>query len=375
MKKSDKPASRYVHHVNDGSLTEIENRLNSTTETLQRISSIIPDHIIIQDIDLRYTLVINPQLGLSEADMIGRKDHDFLEKKDADALTAIKRRVIKSGKRFRMVIPVNNLKGEREYFEGFYLPKFDVTGRIDGVMGYFRNITNQKNTEEKLRKFEEVLRNSKELLERLNQRQNEIRENERALISKEVHDELGQSLSALKLDLNQMRIYMNDNSEAVSKLERMIGLVSTTIKNVQRISSDLRPGILDDLGLVSAIEWYCEEFENRSGIKCNLELDNLDYPHSGINLTFFRLLQEVLANVIRHARASNVNIELHGSQKGTKLVIHDNGIGISVQKIRSQSSMGLINIRERLKQFNGKISISSKKGEGTKLTIFIPDIK
>jgi signal transduction histidine kinase len=141
---------------------------------------------------------------------------------------------------------------------------------------------------------------------------------------------------------------------------------------VQRISSDLRPGILDDLGLVSSIEWYCEEFEKRTGIKCNLKLDNSDYSDSQIKLTFFRILQETLTNVIRHANASSVNIKLHKSLKGATLTIQDNGIGIPEEKIESHKSLGLISIRERVRQLNGKLDISSKKGDGTKLTVFIP---
>jgi signal transduction histidine kinase len=141
---------------------------------------------------------------------------------------------------------------------------------------------------------------------------------------------------------------------------------------VQRISSDLRPGILDELGLVSAIEWYCDEFEKRTGIKCNLKLDNSDYEDAQINLTFFRVLQETLTNVIRHAKASSVSIKLQKLIKGATMIIRDNGIGIPEEKIRSTKSFGLISMRERVKQFNGTIDISSKKDYGTKLAIFIP---
>lgn len=222
------------------------------------------------------------------------------------------------------------------------------------------------------KKMEEELRDSKELLERLNIHLTEIREEERAKISREIHDQLGQSMTALKLDLNRMHKYIKTNPEAVTKLEGMIELVSDTIKDVQRISSDLRPGILDELGLVSAIEWYCDEFKNRTGIKCILKLDDSDFNDSKINLVFFRILQETLTNVIRHAKASCVSIKLNQSNKGVTLTIHDNGIGIPSEMIGSSKSLGLISMRERVKQFNGTIDISSKIGTGTKLIIFIP---
>jgi PAS domain S-box-containing protein len=225
------------------------------------------------------------------------------------------------------------------------------------------------------RKAENEIRKSKRLLERLNQHLNEVREEERTAISREIHDELGQSMTALKLDLNLMHQYVSTNSEAVKKLQRMIELISGTIKNVQRISSDLRPGILDDLGLVSAIEWYSEEFENRTGIKCNLKLDSSDFKDPQINLTLFRVLQEILTNVIRHAKASTVNITLYKSHKGTTLTIQDNGIGIPEKKIESTKSLGLIGMQERVKYFGGRFYISTKQGQGTKLTIFIPEKK
>jgi signal transduction histidine kinase len=221
--------------------------------------------------------------------------------------------------------------------------------------------------------MEEDLRNAKKLLEDLHNHLNEVLENERALISREIHDQIGQSLTALKLDLNMMQKDINTNPESVPKLNGMIELVSNTIKDVQRISSDLRPGVLDDLGLASAIEWYSDEFELRTGIRCSLKLDDSIFDDSQKNLVFFRVLQEALTNVIRHAKASFVTIKLFRTQKGTTMTIQDNGIGIKMEMIESTNSLGLIGMRERVRQFGGRIVFSSKEGLGTKLSIFIPD--
>lgn len=227
---------------------------------------------------------------------------------------------------------------------------------------------------EEIRKnAEKEIRKSKKLLEDLHKHLNEIRENERALISREIHDQIGQSLTALKLDLNRIQEYVSTNSEAMAKLKGMVELVSDTIKDVQRISSDLRPGILDDLGLSAAIEWYSGEFEERTGIRCNLKFDDSIFGDSQKNLVFFRVLQEALTNVIRHANASSVSIILHQSKQGTTMTIKDNGIGIPPGKAESTKSLGLIGMRERIKQFGGKVDILSRKGQGTKLTIFIPE--
>jgi PAS domain S-box-containing protein len=214
---------------------------------------------------------------------------------------------------------------------------------------------------------------SKKQLEELHFHLNDILENERAMISREIHDQIGQSLTALKLDLNWMHKYLGIYPEAVAKLDGMIALATSIIKDVQRISSNLRPGIIDDLGLAAAIEWYSEEFENRTGIKCKLKLDDSFDGDPQKDLILFRVLQESLTNVIRHANASVVTIELNQTQKGMTLIIRDNGIGIKREEVESTKSLGLLGMRERVRQFGGKIVFSSKEGSGTKITIFIPD--
>ncbi len=245
--------------------------------------------------------------------------------------------------------------------------EINVAALADGnAHAIIRDITERKQVEEELRK-------SKKLLEDLHKHLDEIRENERAVISREIHDQIGQSLTALKLDLNWMtRHFKNASPEATVKLQGMIELISKTIKDVQRISSDLRPGILDDLGLAAAVEWYCDEFEKRTGIRCSLKLDDSTFDDSQKSLVFFRVLQEALTNVIRHANASSVTIKLHQSKQRITMTIHDNGIGIPEEKIESYKSLGLISIRERVRQFDGKFVVSAKEGNGTKLTVFIP---
>ena len=222
------------------------------------------------------------------------------------------------------------------------------------------------------KKKEEELRVSKDLLEKLNYHLDEVRENERASIARDIHDQLGQSLTALKLDINRMQEYVTSNQDAMTMLNGMLEMVTNTISDVQRITADLRPGILDDLGLVSAIDWYCGEFSTRTGIKCKLRFCELINEDSKRNLIFFRVLQEALTNVIRHANATTVKIGLYQSYKGITLTIKDNGIGITREQAVSGKSLGLTGIRERVKQSNGKFDISSDEGTGTKLIIFIP---
>jgi PAS domain S-box-containing protein len=351
-----------VHKQAEAALIESEARFRTLFEnSLMGISIADPEGCLIQ-VNQAYAQMYgynNPKEILAE---VSNVRHLYANPKDRKEVLQILRRngfmeprtlevVRRDGSRFPVLVSACEIR--------------DIDGKLIYNQATHIDITERRQTENEIKK-------SKELLEKLNIHLTEIREEERAKISREIHDQLGQSMTALKLDLNRMRKYINTNPEAVTKLESMIGLVSDTIKDVQRISSDLRPGILDELGLVSAIEWYCDEFEKRTGIKCNLKLDNSDYPDPQINLTFFRVLQETLTNVIRHAKASSVSIKLNQLKKGATMTIQDNGIGITKEQIESNKSLGLISMRERVKQFNGTVDISSKKSTGTKLIIFIP---
>jgi two-component system sensor histidine kinase UhpB len=221
------------------------------------------------------------------------------------------------------------------------------------------------------KKFELEVIKANEQLELLNQYLVDAREDERALISRDLHDELGQALTALKLDLNWVRGNIRDVSNSSEKLNKMIEMTNEIIKKVQRISSELRPGLLDDLGLSSTIEWYCGEFEERTGIKCILAVEDLLLADPKNDLALFRILQEALTNVIRHSRASCVNIELHYSEQVITMIIDDNGIGMPFGKIESSNSLGLIGMRERARQCGGKVEFVTNEGNGTKIIISI----
>jgi len=220
-------------------------------------------------------------------------------------------------------------------------------------------------------KAELEMKNMKESLEMLYRRLNEIRENERASISREIHDHLGQSLTALKIDIQHLQDKMPHDSEESLKLESMIRLTTGMITDVQRIAAELRPPILDDLGLVSAMEWYIKEFGERTGIKCRHRLDYLQFADKEKNLTLYRILQEALTNVSRHASAKTVWVELIVRDRRAVMAVRDDGIGFDETRIRSNKSLGLLGIRERLKQTGGNLDIKSAPGKGTRLSVTI----
>ncbi len=153
----------------------------------------------------------------------------------------------------------------------------------------------------------------------------------------------------------------------------MSKFLDSTIEDVKRISSGLRPEVLDLLGLVEAIEWQAEEFQNRTGIRCNLNINLKDIElEPNCSTTFFRIFQEALTNVARYADASEVDIYLIRDNGNLTLEVKDNGIGITENQISNSKSLGLIGIRERVNLFNGKVIIQGSQGKGTSLSISIP---
>lgn len=222
------------------------------------------------------------------------------------------------------------------------------------------------------KRVEEKLKNAYKVLVQLYKHQEVIKENERKAISREIHDELGQLLTALKIDLGWTSDHIENKKEIKKKLSGMDDLVSETIGIVQRISSDLRPAMLDDLGLSPALQWYCQNFEKRTSIKCYFKLDEVNSKDEDKNIALYRILQEALTNVLRHAKATSVYVYLHCEQGFIILEIRDNGIGMDQEKINSNNSLGFMGIRERVNQFNGSMDITSARNKGTKLSVIIP---
>ncbi len=233
------------------------------------------------------------------------------------------------------------------------------------IVAVFEDITDRQ-------KAAEVVLQSRQQLEDLNKRLNAIREEECTSISRELHDQLGQALTAIKIDLNELQRLITGNQDTSNRLSGIIGMVSESIRDVQRISSDLRPDILYDLGLVPAMEWFTESFEKRTGITCRFESDDHEYADTEKNLVLYRILQESLTNVIRHAKASFVSVTLSEMAGRTVMTIVDNGTGMDAEKIRSTASLGIMGMRERVRQLCGTLEITSALNQGTTVVINLP---
>jgi signal transduction histidine kinase len=205
-----------------------------------------------------------------------------------------------------------------------------------------------------------------------------VREEERTGMAREIHDELGQALTALKMDIAWIvrranaegslgRDLLADKLGAVSKMTD--GIIDT----VRRISADLRPGVLDDLGLLAAIEWQAQEFERRSGVTCVVRTNAGDAKFDrALSTAIFRIFQEALTNVVRHAEAKHVDVSFDCSEGRVRLAVHDNGKGIDEEAVKSPSSLGLLGIRERVRRLNGTMTVGGEPGKGTLLAVEVP---
>jgi signal transduction histidine kinase len=220
----------------------------------------------------------------------------------------------------------------------------------------------------------EQLRQSHKQLHALSVYLQHVREEERINISRAVHDELGQALTSLKIDLFWLASRLpKDQAPLIEKTNKMSAHIDDTIETVRRISTELRPGILDHLGLVAALEWQANEFQNRSGIQCVVK-SSLDGAilDEDLNTAFFRIFQETLTNVLRHAGATRVNVHLREDGENLILEVKDNGRGITSAEIANTKSIGLLGMRERASLLGGKISLAGARGKGTRVTISIP---
>lgn len=221
---------------------------------------------------------------------------------------------------------------------------------------------------------EEMARDSQKQLRQLANHRQSIHENERAGIARDIHDELGQILTALNFELSFMsKDFPKEKEMLDEKSKKVSALVNDAIEAVQRISSELHPRILDDLGLTAAIEWYVRKYQERTGMECKLTFDPKEISmDKELNIAIYMAIQEYLTNVARHAEATMVNISLCIKDNDLLLKVIDNGKGISYEKSHSSESFCLLSVKERFITFGGKVKVEEIKGLGTTVKITVP---
>jgi len=225
-----------------------------------------------------------------------------------------------------------------------------------------------------LREAVRKLQLSRNQLRELARKQNKAIEEEQVRISREVHDGIGQSLTALKMDIVRMQQLANKKDPAVNQqAETTFKLIQSTIELTRSIARRLRPSILDDLGLGAALEWYCADTQTRTKISCAFidQIAELSIP-SDIATETYRIAQEAMTNVVRHAQATEMLVTLKSDSDHLIMTIKDNGIGIGEERLRNIASLGMLGMQERALRVNGKLTIDSEIGRGTTVVVQIP---
>jgi PAS domain S-box-containing protein len=230
-------------------------------------------------------------------------------------------------------------------------------------------------------KSEAELMDTNSKLHLLAARLQSTREEERLLISRDIHDQVGQELTALKMDIVMLakdiekKMDFPAKNSVIDELKSMAGLTDKTIKWIRNLSSELRPDVLDRLGLFEAIQWHCSEFERRAGIKCETNLCGDDSVLTKEqSIVFFRIFQESLTNVQRHSNAAIVKVSMMESAENLNLIIEDNGKGITEKELEGNSSLGLLGMKERAYVLGGNVSVTGIEAKGTTVNVIIPKL-
>lgn len=303
-------------------------------------------------------LEVNPAFerssGIASAELLGKFIEETVPQETADIVIAKYRRCINVGAAIDEEVSLDMPSGRRHYHSTL-IPVRDASGRIHRIVGISRDITERK-------QMEHHLEESQHLLRQLAARSEAAREDERRHLKRELHDELGQYLLALRLGISVVDFEFGaSNAPLREKTLRLVEMVDSTIKVVRNVVASLRPTALD-MGIVSALEWLAGDYSERTGIQCVLQLCEEEVHLDDKRATaIFRIVQESLTNIVRHAQATQVTITLERKHADFLLEVRDNGRGFD-PALRNEKSFGLLSIRERALLLGGEVEISGEPG-------------
>ena len=346
-----------------------EAALKESAERYQRLVALVPDAIWVERED-RIQLANRACLDLlaagSEEQVSGRSPLEFIHP-DFHALARARRERLMFGMVDDLWVEEKVVRSDGEIRD---VEIAETAFRDDGttvILAVLRDVTDRKRADNELRE-------SRESLRRLSASLQEVREEEKARIARELHDELGQALTGLKMDLAQLAAQLTpQQSGALDRVSAMKALIEGAVASVRRLATELRPLMLDDLGLAPTIEWLVSDFSKRTGITVELSLPDSELEENAeLSTALFRVLQESLTNVARHAGARHVRVELTCSDADVRLMVRDDGTGIGTRAENAPRSFGLLGMRERASMLGGELRIDSSPGAGTSIAMTVP---
>jgi len=340
---------------------DLERLVKKQTLEITSILRYTPAIVSIKDRDGRYALVnsrFEELFGMRSEQVRGKTDYDIFPADVADQFRRNDLKVLSQGNSYQVEehIPLND--GDHTYLSVKF-PVYDDSDSTSGVCGISTDITAVKKAQNQLRRLSGSIMTSQE--------------KERSAIARELHDELGQMLTALRMDSAwlQERLRASDPASA-ERAKTMDRLIDKTIQDVRSMAFRLRPGVLDDLGLVDALEWYTSDFERRTGITCVFDHSPVAETNDAVATASYRITQEALTNVARHAGASHVNVGLQQQQDTLALLVEDNGCGFDTLQLSESEGLGVAGMRERAMLAGGDLEVQSTPGDGTRVCFKVP---
>jgi PAS domain S-box-containing protein len=340
---------------------DLERQVGERTREITGILRNTPSVVYIKDKDGCYRLVnarYEELFGIRNEEIQGKSDHDIFPKEIADQFRGNDMRVFAEGHPCQVEEHVPQEGGMHVYLSVKF-PLYDQDGSVTRVCGISTDITQLKRAQDQLRRLSDGIMASQE--------------KERAAVARELHDELGQVLTALRIDSVWLRDRLTGADEqAAERALMMCTLIENAIDEVRGMATRLRPGVLDDLGLVDALEWFSLDFEKRTGIKCVFTHRDVPDINDAVATASYRIAQETLTNAARHSSATRVNVSLTTDDGHLTLAMVDDGCGFEAENLLDSRGLGVAGMRERAALIGGALEIYSQPGKGTRVVLHVP---
>ena len=339
----------------------LEGEVRKRTSEVTSIMKHTPSVVCIKDRQGRYLLVnarFEELFGVNDRDISGKTDYDIFPRDTADQFRSNDLRVLSKGVSLQVEEQIPLADGTHTYLSVKF-PVYDDMGGSSGVCSISTDVTALKKAQDQLRRLSASIMDGQE--------------KERSAIARELHDELGQILTALRMDAVWIMARLRElDPKASVRAESMCELIDETIETVRSMAVRLRPGVLDTLGLVDALEWFTTDFERRTEITCVFEHRDVQGVDETLATATYRIAQEAMTNVARHADASQVKVALHNRNGLLKLTVADDGVGFDPETLSESEGLGMAGMRERAGLVGGTLQVQSHPHAGTQVELVVP---